>query len=108
MTDKQFANGINYPKVIETKYGQMIKFTVNKNYILDNPYDENGILKVVLKTAKSGNMYAEVDTFTPDPNYSSNSNNATNNTTSNDKLVEFGEMDVPEVDALISDEEIPF
>lgn len=106
MTEKQFANGINYIKAIETQYGQLIKFSIHKDYILENPFNENGWVNVVLKTGKtSGKMYAEIDTFKPDPNYrSSNSNDSTNN----DKLVEFGEMEAPEVEALVSEEEIPF
>lgn len=107
MTEKQFANGI-IVRPIETKYGQLIKLGINKESILNNPYNDRGWFFVALKTSKSGNMYAEVDMYNPNQNYSSNSNNATNNTANNDKLVEFGEMDVPEVDALISDEEIPF
>ena len=103
MTEKHFANGITV-KAIETKYGQLIKLGINKDSILNNPYNERGWVNIVLKTGKSGNMYAEIDNFVPNSNFASDSNN----TASNDKLVEFGEMDVPEVDTLISDEEIPF
>ena len=103
MTEKQFANGITV-KAIETKYGQLIKLGINKDSILNNPYNERGWVNIVLKTGKSGNMYAEIDNFVPNSNFSSGSEN----TASSDNLVEFGEMEAPEVEALVSEEEIPF
>lgn len=103
MTEKQFANGITV-KAIETKYGQLIKLGINKDSILNNPYNERGWVNIVLKTGKSGNMYAEIDNFVPNSNFSSDSGN----TASNDNLVEFGEIEAPEVESLVSEEEIPF
>ena len=38
MADKEFANGI-IVKTVDTKYGQIIKLSINKESILNNPYN---------------------------------------------------------------------
>lgn len=103
MSDVQFANGINV-RAIDTKYGQLIKLGINKDAILDNPYNERGWVNIVLKTSKAGNMYAEIDTYNP------NGNNTPEATPSQPKegLVEFGEMEAVDVEPLVDEEEIPF
>lgn len=106
MTERQFANGINV-RAIDTKYGQLIKLGISKEGILNNPYNERGWVNIVLKTGKSGKMYAEIDTFNPNGNYNNDETN-TANTTNNDTLVEFGEMEAPAPETLLEEEEIPF
>lgn len=107
MEERQFANGITV-RAIDTKYGQLIKFGINKDSILDNPYNERGWVNIVLKTSKAGKMYAEIDTY--NPNGSNASAGQTDNTgfASGENLVEFGEMEAPAAEQLIDEEEIPF
>lgn len=108
MEERQFANGITV-RAIDTKYGQLIKLGINKDSILDNPYNERGWVNIVLKTSKAGKMYAEIDTY--NPNGGGNvSAVQTDNTefASSDNLVEFGEMEAPAEEQLIDEEEIPF
>ena len=45
MADKEFANGI-IVKTVDTKYGQIIKLSINKESILNNPYNERGWVNI--------------------------------------------------------------
>lgn len=108
MADKEFANGI-IVKTVDTKYGQIIKLSINKDSILNNPYNERGWVNIDLKTAKSGKMYAEINNYNPNGNSNSSVSQSDNTqTTSSDNLVEFGEMEAPATESLIDEEEIPF
>lgn len=107
MEERQFANGINV-KVIETKYGELIKLGIHRESILNNPYNERGWVNVVLKRSKAGNMYPEIDTFNPNGgNYQSGQTDSVG-TASSGNLVEFGEMEAPAAETLLDEEEIPF
>jgi hypothetical protein len=110
-TQREFAQGL-FVKTIETKYGELIKLSINKDSILNNPFNEQGWVNIVLKRSKAGNMYPEIDNFVPNKNYASNndSNSATTSVknSSNDNLVEFGDMEPPAVESLMDEEEIPF
>ena len=108
MEERQFANGINV-RTIDTKYGQLIKLGINKDSILDNPYNDRGWVNIVLKTSKAGNMYAEIDTYNPNGGNNFSSEQTDNASfASSDNLVEFGEMEAPAAEQLIDEEEIPF
>lgn len=107
MEEKQFANGITV-RAIDTKYGQLIKLGINKDSILDNPYNERGWVNIVLKTSKAGKMYAEIDTYNPNGGGSFSAETDNTSFASSGNLVEFGEMEAPAEEQLIDEEEIPF
>ncbi len=107
MAEREFANGINV-RAIDTKYGQLIKLGISKEGILNNPYNDRGWVNIVLKTGKSGKMYAEIDNYNPNgSNYSAEQTDNTQFATG-ENLVEFGEMEAPAAEQLIDEEEIPF
>lgn len=52
----EFAKGINV-KVVNTKFGEIIKLGVNLEQFGENPINERGYINVELKKAKSGEYY---------------------------------------------------
>lgn len=56
--EKQFAKGVNV-KVIQTKYGEIIKVGVNTEKIFENQIN-NGWVNFDIKKSKTGTLYAEI------------------------------------------------
>ena len=52
----EFAKGINV-KVVNTKFGEIIKLGVNLEQFGENPINERGYINVELKKSKSGEYY---------------------------------------------------
>lgn len=55
----EFAKGINV-KVVNTKFGEIIKLGVNLEQFGENPINERGYINVELKKAKSGEYYVSL------------------------------------------------
>lgn len=55
----EFAKGINV-KVVNTKYGEIIKLGVDLEKFGENPINERGYINVELKKAKSGEYYVSL------------------------------------------------
>lgn len=55
----EFAKGINV-KVVNTKFGEIIKLGVNLEQFGENPINERGYINIELKKAKSGEYYVSL------------------------------------------------
>lgn len=55
----EFAKGVNV-KVVNTKFGEIIKLGVNLEQFGENPINERGYINVELKKAKSGEYYVSL------------------------------------------------
>lgn len=58
MSEKNYAKGVLI-KVVETQYGEILKFGINKESFCENP-DNKGWVNFDVKKSKSGNYYAEL------------------------------------------------
>jgi hypothetical protein len=58
----EFAKGVNV-KVVQTKYGDIIKIGIKLEEFGDNPITDSGYINFDIKTSKSGNKYAEINTY---------------------------------------------
>ena len=58
MSEKQYAKGVLI-KVVETQYGEILKFGINKESFGENP-DNKGWVNFDVKKSKNGNYYAEL------------------------------------------------
>lgn len=61
MADKkqqaEFAKGVSV-KVVETKYGDIIKLGINVEEFCNNEINESGYVNIELKKSKKGELYA--------------------------------------------------
>lgn len=58
MSEKNYAKGVLI-KVVETQYGEILKFGINKESFDENP-DNKGWVNFDVKKSKSGKYYAEL------------------------------------------------
>ena len=58
----EFAKGVNV-KVVQTKYGEIIKIGIKLDEFENNPITDSGYINFDIKTSKSGNKYAEIDNY---------------------------------------------
>lgn len=64
--DKKFINGV-YVKVVETKYGQIIKISGKTKIFVASLAEitkDDGFFRFEVKTGKNGNLYCVEDLFT--------------------------------------------
>lgn len=61
----EFAKGVNV-KVVNTKFGEIIKLGINLEQFGENPINERGYINVELKKAKSGEYYVSLQEPSPE------------------------------------------
>lgn len=63
MSDKQFVKGLRV-KTKTTQYGDIIKCGINvSDFCENNLMNERGYINFDIKKGKSGNWYAEINTY---------------------------------------------
>lgn len=61
----EFAKGVNV-KVVNTKFGEIIKLGINLEQFGENPINERGYINVELKKARSGEYYVSLQELSPE------------------------------------------
>lgn len=85
MSEKQFVKGFKV-KPQETKYGEILKCGINITEFCDNnKMNDRGWVNFDIKKGKSGNWYAELNTY----------GQKTNNDNSDEEIVQFDDEEIP-------------
>lgn len=87
MSDKQFVKGLNV-KHKDTQYGVILKCGINITEFCDNnKMNDKGWVNFDIKKGKSGNWYAELNTY--------GQNFEGNNENSDEEIVQFDNEEIP-------------